>query len=472
VVAFPVTAPDGTTTDDPRAFISHDTVGQIGVKFGVLANARDAGVASNGNVFVRAVPESAPSHEDIKIEPAQVHLAFDHELAAAISGQAGSDHRRAVLVGAGALGSQIAMSLAREGRFRWAIIDSDHLLPHNLGRHALLSDELGVPKAIALARQIGFLLNEEETGLVADVTKPDEQLSKELADADIIIDASASVAVSRHLADLEDSRARRGSLFFNPAGTAVVLLAENADRSITLRDLEAQYHRLIQTSPPLKDHLRAVPGLRYTGSCRAATNRIPSNNAALLSALGTRGLVDALGSDHAAVRLWSIADGGSVEITNCSGALMRRLTLCGWAIAYGDDLLTELTRLRESRLPNETGGVLLGIADISRKSIHVAHALPEPADSRSSPEGFERGIVGLKTAVNDAVERSLSHLSYVGEWHSHPRRSSPHPSTTDVEQIVWLTHELENEGLPALMAIAADNGTFAFVMAEAGPRLP
>jgi hypothetical protein len=71
VVAFPVTAPDGTTTDDPRAFISHDTVGQIGVKFGVLANARDAGVASNGNVFVRAVPESAPSHEDIKIEPAR-----------------------------------------------------------------------------------------------------------------------------------------------------------------------------------------------------------------------------------------------------------------------------------------------------------------------------------------------------------------------------------------------------------------
>jgi hypothetical protein len=28
--------------------------------------------------------------------------------------------------------------------------------------------------------------------------------------------------------------------------------------------------------------------------------------------------------------------------------------------------------------------VLLGIADMSRKSIHVAHALPEPKDSRGS----------------------------------------------------------------------------------------
>ena len=74
----------------------------------------------------------------------------------------------------------------------------------------------------------------------------------------------------------------------------------DSDRSVTLRDLEAQYHRLVQTDPTLKDHLSAAPGLRYSGSCRALTNRIPATNAALLSALGARGFVEALKSDDAA----------------------------------------------------------------------------------------------------------------------------------------------------------------------------
>ena len=76
VVAFPVTTPDGKTADDLRAFISLDTAGQIGVNWGVLANSKAAGVAGADDVFVRALPEGTPSPADIKIEPAQVHLAL------------------------------------------------------------------------------------------------------------------------------------------------------------------------------------------------------------------------------------------------------------------------------------------------------------------------------------------------------------------------------------------------------------
>jgi hypothetical protein len=420
-------------------------------------------------LFVRAVPEGAVAPGDIKIEPAQVHLAFDRELAAAVAGHAEPDRRRAILVGAGALGSQIAMNMAREGAFSWTVVDSDWLLPHNLARHALLADELGASKALALARQMGWLLNESFTAVAGDVAKPDAELVKELAEADVIIDASASVAVSRHLADLETSPARRLSVFFNPAGTAVVLLAESRDRTITLRDLEAQYHRLVQTEPGLNDHLRAGPGLRYSGSCRALTNRIPATSAALLSALGARGLADALKTDDAALRIWKVGTAGAVQLIERRAAPTHQVKLGEWSITYDDGLLAELASLRAGRLPRETGGFLLGIADMSRKSIHVAHALPEPEDSRGSPERFERGVVGLKAAVSRAVETSLHQLSYVGEWHSHPPKSLPLPSPIDLAQIVWLGNELEYEGLPGLMAIAADNGAFAFVLA--GPRL-
>ncbi len=468
VMAFPIATADGKTTDDLRAFISLETAGQIGVKWGLLHNTKAAGVAGADDVFVRAFPEGAPTPGDIKIEPAQVHLAFDRELAAAVAGHGEPDRRRAVLVGAGALGSQIAMNMAREGAFCWTVVDSDYLLPHNLARHALLTDELGAPKALALARQMGWLLDESFTAVVGDVAKPDAELVREFAEADVIVDASASVAVSRHLADLENSPARRLCVFFNPAGTAVVLLAESRDRTITLRDLEAQYHRLVQTEPALDDHLRVGRGLRYSGSCRALTNRIPATNAALLSALGARGLAAASNSDDAAVRIWKVGAAGAVQLIERRGATTHRLDLAEWSITYDDGLLAELASLRATRLPRETGGVLLGIADMSRRSIHVAHALPEPEDSRSSAQGFERGVVGLKAAVSRAVETSLHQLSYVGEWHSHPPRSSQLPSGIDLAQIIWLGNELEYEGLPGLMAIAADNRAFAFVLA--GPR--
>ena len=196
----------------------------------------------------------------------------------------------------------------------------------------------------------------------------------------------------------------------------------------------------------------------------------PDQPHSLLSALGARGIVEALKSDEAALRIWKVADSGAVQLIERRAAATHRLTLAGWSITYDDDLLLELARLRDSRLPRETGGVLRGIADMSRKSVHVAHALPEPEDSRGSPEGFERGVVGLKAAVNHAVETSLHQLTYVGEWHSHPRKSSPLPSSIDLAQIIWLGRELEHEGLPGLMAIAADDGTFAFVLY--GPTSP
>ena len=52
--------------------------------------------------------------------------------------------------------------------------------------------------------------------------------------------------------------------------------------------------------------------------------------------------------------------------------------------------------------------------------------------------------------MNRAVEASLDQLGYVGEWHSHPRKSSPLPSQIDLAQIAWLGRELEATAMRAL----------------------
>jgi proteasome lid subunit RPN8/RPN11 len=469
IIAFPVRGSGEAAHHDLRGFVTHDTAGGVGTALGVIApNSSGTGAKGGYIKLIGAKPTS--KGEDVRIEPIEVHFAFDRGMGAAVAGQA-PDTRRAVLVGAGAIGSQVALTLAREGTLSWSVVDQDILLPHNLARHGLFARDTGTPKAIALARQLSALTGEGVFAAHAGVLDPPTELKAEiearLAAADVIIDASASVAVSRHLSDLAGVKARRFSVFFNPAGSAAVLLAEAADRKVTLRDLEAQYHRLHLTDPAFADHLKLeVPGLRYSGSCRSVTNRIPANRASLLSAIAARGIGAALKDDRAAVQVWTVSDAGEVRLTKREAFPVTRHTLGAWIITYDEEVLQTLSEYRAAHLPNETGGVLLGITDVSRRSIHVAHIMPPPEDSRGTVIGFERGVAGLSYAVAQAVKSSMHQLRYVGEWHSHPRGSSPMPSRIDLGQIAWLGAELRNEGLPALMAIAADDSSFAFVFAD------
>lgn len=463
VVGLPMTTEGGRGADDFRAFVTAHTAGEIGVLLGVLH-------ANNSNIgkgYVRAFPEAPIGRASLPVAPAQVHFAFDRDLAASIAGNAVADRRKAVMIGAGSLGSQLGMDLAREGAFEWTIVDGDALLPHNMARHALLADEIGAPKANALARQISVLLNEAQSAIVAGVLAPNADQQKALdaayAAASVIIDASASVGVARHLSDLPFA-ARRVCAFFNPSGTAVVLLTEDAGRNITLRDLEAQYHRLILSEPSLAEHLDVSQGgVRYSGSCRSLTNRIPATRAALLSALAARGIADSLLRDDAKVTVWTLGADGSVSVVQQNGEPVTRAEIGAWHVSYDRGFLDQLSALRDVRLPNETGGAIVGLADFSRKSLHLAHAFPQPEDSLGSPTCFERGVVGLVQSIDDVTRRSMHQVRYLGEWHSHPRYANARPSDTDIAQLAYLGAELAADGLPGLMAIAAHHGDFSLL---------
>lgn len=469
VVAFPVSDGAGRTAHDLRAFVTYECAGEVGVALGVLAK-NNSGKGSSAAYLQTLFFAPDAEKQAIRIEPADVHLEFDREIGAAISGQAEPDRRKAVLIGAGSLGSHLATNLAREGHLTWTVVDDDILLPHNIARHALFPNDTGAPKAPALAHYVGRLIGEPAHGLKTNILTADGAaqagLAEALSNADLILDASASVAVSRHISDLTGA-ARRVSIFFNPEGSAIVLLAESADRGIKLHDLEAQYHRLIQTRSDLSAHLRVSGvGLRYSGSCRAVTNRIPASSAALLGAIASRAVVEAAKVPSARVSIWTVHDDFSVSLNHEDGEAVERITLGAWVVSYGASVAKEIAQLRTENLPNETGGVLLGIVDTSRQTIQIVRTMAAPMDSTGSVHAFERGVVGLADAVNEASERSLYQVRYVGEWHSHPVGSSTRPSATDIRQMCWLTEELRNEGLPALMGIAGDNGAFSLMLGD------
>lgn len=96
----------------------------------------------------------------------------------------------AVIIGCGALGTSIAMSLVRSGVGKIRIIDRDFIEHHNLQRQILFTEEdvkQQIPKAVAAERYLKRVNSSIEIeGVVADVNFTNvERLVK---DADVIVD--------------------------------------------------------------------------------------------------------------------------------------------------------------------------------------------------------------------------------------------------------------------------------------------
>lgn len=454
---------DGGTrsiTDLTLLIVENKTVGELGAELGVLL----PGAKSKDRFVKRLPPDPAMKGAGLPLVPADVLIDFDRALAVEVSGAPmPTEPTKVFQIGAGAIGSHFALTLARQGANRWSIMDDDTLLPHNLARHALGRPYIGGLKARALAHQICELLNEPDAavGFTDNFLKRPEKWTKgaleALSSAEVIVDASASIAVSRAVSD-HPAKARRLSVFFNPAGNAVVLLTEDVEHRVTLRDLEAQYYRTVLVSPNLTDHLNpAGEGVRYSGSCRTLSSRIPESSVAILSAIAARAApIDRIGA--AGISVWSLRRNGEVQLTEALVHPVRQTKILNWTVTIDAGLEAALQEERKRHLPAETGGVLLGIVDSSSSRIHVVHHLPAPPDSKETAAEFERGVEGLSKAIKHCADQVLHQVRYVGEWHSHPDGVKARPSKTDMSQLAWLAQSLAADGCPGLMLIVGAEG--------------
>jgi len=304
IVQMPIISPRGEQKEgvDIRAFLTAQAAGDIAVALGIAQKA-DPKLSKVG--YVKTIGRVALDRQAlaaIEVQSAEVHVEFERDLATRLAGRSVPDERQAVLVGAGAMGSHLADCLVREGRFRWTVIDDDRLMPHNLARHTAHKDRVTKPKARIVADYLNATLadpGEIASGLPTNLLTEGEHraaVEKALQDADLIIDATASIVAARAIAD-NAGTGRRASVFLNPSGEAAVLLVEPEDRVLTLRNLEAQYYGLLLRTEALGEHLgKEAETIAYTGACRAITNRIPQSRVAVLSGLAAIGLSRAV--DH------------------------------------------------------------------------------------------------------------------------------------------------------------------------------
>lgn len=467
IVAFPLTrnGKDTVEATDVWAFATTSTVAEVGIDIGLWS-------ATEHGYGTLVPPDVARKGEATRLYLMLPQFDLTREAAAAASGT-NPDIRSVVAVGAGALGSQVIRSLVQSGFGRWRIIDQDVLLPHNLARHQLGRRALGYPKALVTAVDSGCYYDEGDRpkSLHLDVLRPNEQeelLRTEYAAAEVILDTSASVPVARHLAHDVESSARRISAFLNPSGTDLVLLAEDAKRSTTLDQLEMQYYRAVARDERLADHLRPPEGRsRYARSCRDVTSVIPNHLVTLHAATAANAIRRAASADEAAIRVWRAdVDSGEVRHVRLNVGLFDSHTRHEWTLLVDRELVSRLAEQRGERLPNETGGVLIGAYDLERRIIYVVDTILSPPDSEEWPTLYIRGKRGLSNAVERIAEATGGQLEYVGEWHSHPDGHPCLPSEDDLKVFAWLTKHMDEDGLPALMAIAGEGGVSEWYLCQ------
>lgn len=101
----------------------------------------------------------------------------------------------------------------------------------------------------------------------------------------------------------------------------------------------------------------------------------------------------------------------------------------GLRISIEQSLIDTLVLYGRNHYPNEFGGVLVGYYSDDKRTVNIIDSIL-PIDFKSSKTTFERGVEGLREALEDYYDQSLS-LVYIGEWHTHPN-VDPNPSITDV----------------------------------------
>ncbi|MGI8860784.1 MAG: Mov34/MPN/PAD-1 family protein [Rubrobacteraceae bacterium] len=449
VVALPKTrdASGAVEASDTWAFICQETAAQLSTRLGVVIGS----------------DETELMGEDVDLVPLNVNYALSRKKAAELSDATPRFDRKIVAVGAGALGSQAFMNLVRAGCGEWTSIDPDQFLPHNLAKHELTGRDMGRPKAAALAEAANETIDDPPiaTSIVADVLDPREYgavVEEALKEADVVLDASASLAVARYLARDLDSPARRISLFFNPSGTAGVALCEDSAREIPLDWLEMRYYRELISNLDLGDHLRRpTTRVRYARSCRDLSSSLPQELVALHAAIGARAFRAALASNSACVSIWRTNEEDlSVEHLKVAPTEVVERQIGGWTVITDRSLLDRIVNTRRKKLPNETGGVLVGTYDMQRKILYAVDVLPSPPDSTEWPNLYIRGSKGLARRVKEIGEITDGQLGYLGEWHSHPRGHAPSPSNDDRKAFAWLQEHMDRDGLPAVMLIVGE----------------
>lgn len=385
--------------------------------------------------------------------PAAHRHRMSRSLLARLAGRDGGAQRpRWTLIGAGSLGSKVALHLARSGNGPEVVVDRARLSPHNAARHALVpkgSAALGGwsdPKAEALSEALRGL-GQESKAMHRDAvlllkTKEDgyEVWSRESWG---VLNATASLTLRAALeaCDFIPTRVIETSLF--AGGRVGLLTVEGPQRNPSTVDLISEYYAVLGRQARLggvRDEEIEAWGEQSIGQGCGSTTMVMSDGRLSLFAAG---MSEYLLSRQGGAGL--PANGGRIFLGRLSqdGCGVRwRSTLVEPSIVVGTTMGDEPWKVRvgaraakkmEAQVARwkhvETGGVPMGLISEASRTVHIVDVLEPPEDSRRSAGAFVLGKKGLRAQIAAYTRETHGALYCLGTWHSHLVSSGP--SMTD-----------------------------------------
>lgn len=435
----------------------------VGLDIGVLIGDSSQGITLSLSF------QQEKNGENTSIQLFEPILNITPSISAEFNNIDSSDLKRSfAMIGAGALGSQVLQHFVRMGYGQWTIIDDDNLLPHNIARHLLSRNAIGFNKAHVVACTLNNIFNVEKVKYIdGDFLTLEEKQLETIKNVEAIVDISTSLPVARKLALETEIDTRKLSVFVTPSGNDSVLLCEDDKKEITLDALEAQYYRAILNEPKLANHLQGNQGtIRYGGGCREISNRIPQDSIALHASILSKQIRKSLSINNAQISIWIANENSRVDFITIPASQTITENVNDWYIVYDKNFITKVTEIRAKKLPNETGGVLVGFFDTQRKRIYIVDTLESPNDSIETPWSYIRGRNGLSEKINQVKNLTAHIVDFIADWHSHPDTVSVQPSIDDKLLLEHHANIMRDDGLPGIILIVGKNSQLNWIIEE------
>jgi proteasome lid subunit RPN8/RPN11 len=400
-----------------------------------------------------------------------------------------------LLFGAGALGSKVASHLVRSGSVALKIVDYAKMSPHNLVRHALGGGAIGLSKAEALKAELLKLYPGQPDLRIEAKDASVLEVVREIGAGDEggyrnLLDMTASNVVFNAICDAtlpETLRVHRGEIAYR--GRLGFLSIEGTARNPRLDDLRTLMFDAAIDDANVSEWLNEVKATRddQVGSgglediqiglsCSSATMRLADEVVSFHAAAVTRRLRPFMAKDgrahtEGAVYTSFLGDDGDshASMTRYAPTVVADAGF-GWQIRMAARAAEEMFARLRRESPSETGGLLIGRLNATKKIVYVTRLVRAPADSRSTAYFFTRGTDRLPEVLEHVDRRTGGLLSYVGEWHSHPMGGSD-LSDTDKEAVIKLRSILDPAGLPTLVTIVTPAGIHPHLFEPTSPPL-
>lgn len=416
------------------------------------------------------MPDNAHVFSLRHIEP------FTNSLAELVSGQ--KRNKKILYAGAGSLGSKMIMHEVRSGNKNISVVDDDTFLQHNLVRHTLYDSKIGQKKAAAIIEEAkSFFKFDRHVELKSFDREISFLTEDELKPYEWIVDTTASFGVQNWLCEnkiQQNTNICRCELAHD--GKLGLLYIEGSLRNPRIDDMiNLLYYEAINN--------QAIEGWRINDSaiepinlsiglgCSSSTTVMSDDSISLHSAAFSQVLYNEYDRKNIdGDGLIFINKLNNIGLLNISSEnilvkpflILSCLNNSGWEVRMKNGVDEKIFSLVNMAGVNETGGVLIGIANYKTKTIHVLDIIKATVDSKGTPGRFRRGIKNLPEKIDEIKEKTGNMIGYIGEWHSHPT-GLEQLSSIDIGNIDLLQKENLKVPIPTCAVIISNGKILPFV---------